>query len=119
MLRADGRPDSALVLLRAAAAIDQTLPVEFGLPNTFKPPHEAAGELLLETRRFAEAEEEFRLALERTPKRSASMLGYARAAKAQGKSADAATRYAELMVNWKRADPDLPDVAEARSGARP
>ena len=48
MLRADGQRDSALALLRAAAAIDQSLPVEFGPPNTFKPPHEAAGELLLE-----------------------------------------------------------------------
>jgi len=118
MLRADGRRDSALALLRAAAAIDRSLPVEFGPPNTFKPPHEAAGELLLEMRRFAEAEEEFRLALERAPKRSASLLGFARAAKAQGKSADAATRYAELAANWRRADVGLPDVAEARSGAR-
>ena len=92
--------------------------MEFGPPNTFKPPHEAAGELLLELRRFAEAEEEFRLALERAPKRSASLLGFARAAKAQGKSADAATRYAELAANWRRADAGLPDVAEARSGAR-
>jgi tetratricopeptide (TPR) repeat protein len=119
ILRADGRPDSALVLLRTAATVDQSLPVDFGPPNTFKPPHEAAGEQLLEMGRFEEAEEEFRLALARTPRRSATLLGYARAAKRQGRSADAAARYSELAAIWQRADPGLPAVAEARSGARP
>ena len=118
ILRAAGKKDTALALLRAAAAIDRTLPVEFGPPNTFKPPHEAAGELLLEMRRFPEAENEFRLALERTPKRSASLLGFARSARAQSKTADAARRYAELAAIWQRADAGLPDVAEARAGAR-
>ena len=116
ILRADGRRDSALVLLKAAGEIERSLPVEFGPPMTFKPPHEAAGELLLEMGRFADAEMEFTQALARTPKRTPSLLGSARAAKAQGKTNDAANRYAELAEIWKRADPGIAAVEEARAG---
>ena len=118
ILRADGRRDSALVLLRAAGDIEQTLPVEFGPPMAFKPPHEAAGELLLEMGRFADAEAEFKVALARTPRRTSSLLGLARAAKGQGNVDDAATRYAELAEIWKRADPGIAAASEARAGAR-
>jgi len=118
ILRADGRRDSALVLLRAAGDIEQTLPVEFGPPMAFKPPHEAAGELLLEMGRFADAEAEFKVALTRTPRRTSSLLGLARAAKGQGNVDDAATCYAELAEIWKRADPGIAAVSEARAGAR-
>jgi tetratricopeptide (TPR) repeat protein len=116
--RAGGRQDSALVLLRAAGDIERSLPVEFGPPMTFKPPHEAAGELLLEMGRFADAEAEFTLALARTPRRTSSLLGLARAAKEQGKMAEAANRYAELTEIWKRADPGIAAVEEARAGGR-
>ena len=116
--RADGHRDSALVLLRAAGDIEQSLPVEFGPPMTFKPPHEAAGELLLEMGRFADAEAEFTLALARTPGRTSSLLGLARAAKGQGKMEVAANRYAELTGIWKRADPGIAAVEEARAGGR-
>jgi len=118
VLRADGRRDSALVLLRAAGEIEQSLPVEFGPPMTFKPPHEAAGELLFEMGRFADAEAEFTLALARTPRRTASLLGSARAAKGQGKMQEAASRYAELAKIWARADPGIAAVEEARAGGR-
>jgi tetratricopeptide (TPR) repeat protein len=116
--RAGGRQDSALVLLRAAGDIERSLPVEFGPPMTFKPPHEAAGELLLEMGRFTDAEAEFTLALARTPRRTSSLLGLARAAKEQGKMAEAANRYAELTEIWKRADPGIAAVEEARAGGR-
>ena len=116
---ANGQRDSALAILRAAEAIEQSLPVEFGPPATFKPPHEAAGELLLQMGQFPEAEVEFKAALARAPRRTSSLLGLARAAKGQGKTADAATRYAELAEIWKRADPGIAAVAEARAAARP
>lgn len=119
ILRSDGRRDSAVALLREAGAIEQSLPIEFGPPATFKPPHEAAGELLLEMRRFADAETEFKAALARAPRRTTSLLGLARAEKGAGKSADAAVHYAELAEIWKRADPGIGAVAEARAGARP
>jgi cytochrome c-type biogenesis protein CcmH/NrfG len=42
----------------------------------------------------------------------------ARAAKEQGKMAEAANRYAELTEIWKRADPGIAAVEEARAGGR-
>lgn len=116
MQRADGQRDSALAVLKQAGEIEQSLPVEFGPPMTLKPPHEAAGELLLEMARFADAEAAFTLALARTPRRTSSLLGLARALKGQGKLDEAARRYAELTEIWKRADPGIATVTEARAG---
>ena len=118
LLAADGRRDSALVLLRKAAEIEQSIPIEFGPPTSFKPPHEAAGEILLALGRFADAESEFKLALARTPRRPMAMLGLARAAKGQGKPDEAARIYGELVQIWRRADPGIAEVEEARRGAR-
>jgi len=118
ILKSNGNSDSALALLQAAGEVEQALPVEFGPPATFKPPHEAAGELLLGMSRFADAEKEFRLSLARAPRRTSSLLGLARAAKGQGNTEEAAARYAELAEIWKRADAGIDAVAEARAGAR-
>jgi tetratricopeptide (TPR) repeat protein len=118
MLRAAGQRDSALVLLRAASAIEQSLPIDFGPPTSFKPPHEATGDVLLEMSRYAEAEAEYRLALARTPRRSQALLGLARAQKGQGKTEEAAKTYAELVEIWTRADDGIAEVAEARAAAK-
>jgi tetratricopeptide (TPR) repeat protein len=117
LLAADSRRDSALVVLRKAGVIEQSIPVEFGPPTSFKPPHEAAGELLLAMGRFADAESEFKLALAHTPRRPMAMLGLARAAKGQGKTEEAARSYAELVQIWRRADGGIAEVEEARRGA--
>ena len=116
LLAVDGRRDSALSLLRKAGAIEQSIPVEFGPPTSFKPPHEVAGEILLAMARFAEAESEFKLVLARTPRRTTAMIGLARAAKGQGKKDEAARTYAQLAEIWRRADPGIAEVEEARTG---
>jgi tetratricopeptide (TPR) repeat protein len=114
LLAADNRRDSALALLRTAGQIEQSIPVEFGPPTSFKPPHEAAGEILLGMGRFVDAESEFKLALERTPRRPMALIGLARAAKGQGKKEESARIYAELAQIWRRADDGIADVEEAR-----
>jgi tetratricopeptide (TPR) repeat protein len=118
LLRAAGQRDSAVALLRAASAIEQSLPVDFGPPTSFKPPHEATGDVLLEMSRYADAEAEYRLALARTPRRSQALLGLARALKGQGKTEEAGRTYAELVEIWARADDGLAEVAEARAAAK-
>jgi tetratricopeptide (TPR) repeat protein len=118
LMAADGRRDDALALLRSAGEIEQSIPVEFGPPTSFKPPHEAAGEILLALGRFADAESEFKLALARTPRRPMAMIGLARAAKGQGKSDEAARTYAELVQIWRGADAGIAQVEEARRGSR-
>jgi cytochrome c-type biogenesis protein CcmH/NrfG len=56
-------------------------------------------------------------ALTLTPNRSPALLGLARARYAAGDTAGAADAYRKLLVNWKDADPDLADLAEARTRA--
>ena len=118
LLAAEGRRDDALALLRTAGEIEQSIPVEFGPPTSFKPPHEVAGEILLALGRFADAESEFELALARTPRRPMAMIGLARAAKGQGKVDQAARTYAELVQIWRAADAGIAQVEEARRGVR-
>ena len=118
LLAADGRRDSALALLRKAGEIEQSIPVEFGPPTSFKPPHEVAGEILLAMGRFVEAESEFKLVLARTPRRTLAMIGLARAAKGQGNSDAAARTYGELVQIWRNADAGIAEVEEARRGTK-
>jgi tetratricopeptide (TPR) repeat protein len=117
LLRADGEADAAVALLRDAAAQEAALPMDFGPPATIQPPRELAGEMLLAMGRPAEARAELLLALARTPGRSAVLLALARAELALGNRDDAARRYQQLATNWYRADPDWPNLHEARAGS--
>jgi tetratricopeptide (TPR) repeat protein len=90
----------------------------FGPPEAIKPPREAAGELLLEMKRPAEAKQEFTLALARTPERIAPLLGLARAEKALGNKSASRKRYTEVLRIWHNADKDIPELSEARIGSQ-
>jgi methanethiol S-methyltransferase len=56
-------------------------------------------------------------ALAATPNRSAALLGLARARTAASDAAGARAAYAQLAANGRRADADLPALAEVRRGA--
>jgi tetratricopeptide (TPR) repeat protein len=86
----EGRPADAVTLLRRAAALEETLPMEFGPPASLKPPHELLGEVLLELHRYDEAVEAFRGSLELAPRRTPSLRGLAAAARGAGDTALAA-----------------------------
>jgi tetratricopeptide (TPR) repeat protein len=116
--RSSGRQDQAIDQLRAAAALEASLPFEFGPPETIKPPRELLGEVLLDAKRPAEAKIAFEQALARTPRRSRALLGLARALVALGDRERAARVYAELRDIWKNAEPVVVEVAEARRFAK-
>ena len=109
---ADGANDEAMALLREASGLQEALPLEFGPPDVVKPTHELLGELLLAQGRAPEAQQEFVRALALTPRRTLSLLGLARAATAAGDPAAAVEAWADLRSIWRRADPDLPGLAE-------
>jgi tetratricopeptide (TPR) repeat protein len=119
-LVAKKRGDSAkaLALFRDAASQEAALPMPFGPPQTIKPPREAAGELLLEMRRPVEARDEFISALNRTPRRTAPLLGLARAEWASGRKAESRKYYRELRSIWHAADANLPELAEVRNRSK-
>jgi tetratricopeptide (TPR) repeat protein len=116
---ADGKADEAVALLRQAATVEDTMPVAFGPPDVVKPTHELLGELLLAQGKAAAAQQEFVRALALAPRRTASLLGLARAATAAGDAPVAEQARADLRAIWHQADEDLPGLAEiARPSAQ-
>src|SRR4029079_11987559 len=102
-----GNPNEAIRLMQQTAARDDVLPFEFGPPDVAKPTHELLGEMLLAQGRAAEAQKEFASALERTPGRSMTLLGLARASRAAWDTATANRAVAQLRANWHRADQSM------------
>ncbi len=86
ILNAQGKKEEAFRLMKEASAKEDAMTFEFGPPMPVKPSHELLGEMLLESGRFHEAQQEFELALTRAPRRSMSITGLAKAA---GKAGDA------------------------------
>jgi tetratricopeptide (TPR) repeat protein len=107
--------EAALAELRRAADLEERLPFEFGPPATYKPPRELEGELLSRLDRPADAARAFRHALRRTPERSATLLGLARASAKAGDAATAVATYRQLKAIWHRADPGYGPLAEAEN----
>jgi tetratricopeptide (TPR) repeat protein len=112
--RAGGQLDEALRLSREAADIELSLAPPSGPPEPIKPALEALGEMLLAADRPKDAAAAFEKALLRTPKRTPSLLGLARAAARAGDAITARQRYSELARIWKAAGPGFEPAAEAR-----
>jgi predicted Zn-dependent protease len=93
--------------MKAAAAIEDKTPYEFGPPSSPKPAHELLGEMLLRLDQPQLARVQFELALLRAPKRALSMLGLARALAAMGNRSAARAAYSELREMWRSADAPL------------
>ncbi|HEX8030499.1 MAG TPA: tetratricopeptide repeat protein, partial [Vicinamibacterales bacterium] len=60
----------------------------------------------------------FQRALARTPNRSRSLLGLARAYRNAGDASNARAAYRRFLTNYRTADPGLPEVAEARGASK-
>lgn len=115
LARARGDRDAAIARFTQAAQVERDIP-PVGPPSAL-PSVEWLARLLLEADRPAEAARAYERALERWPNRSAALLGLARARGALGDTAAAADSYRALLENWHSADPDLPELEEARRGA--
>jgi tetratricopeptide (TPR) repeat protein len=106
-----GKPDSELVLLGRAAAGEDSLAYAFGPPFVDAPAHELLGETLLGLHRYRDAVRQFTVALQRTPRRTATLFGLARAEAGAGDVSAAARTRAILAVIWHDADPGLTSTA--------
>jgi tetratricopeptide (TPR) repeat protein len=111
---AAGREAEGLARLREALALERALPPSLGPVVPIKPASELLGEALLARGRPDEARRLFAESLGRAPGRSRSLLGLARAEARLGNGDASRTAYEALFENWRRADPDLPDLAEVR-----
>jgi tetratricopeptide (TPR) repeat protein len=109
---ARGDLNGALALAKEAADIEVTLATPSGPPELLKPAQELYGELLLEADRAGEAIAAFERSLLRTPRRTPSLLGLARAA-AEAGATDLARETYTTVRDMSGAAPSSPAVAEA------
>jgi tetratricopeptide (TPR) repeat protein len=114
---AKGQKDEAIQLARDAADVEKTMAAPSGPPEPIKPAFELYGELLLEAGRAKEAMAAFEQALLRTPRRTPSVLGLARAAAAAGDQTTARQRYQELAT-MPGASATAPAVVEAQKALK-
>jgi len=121
-LVAQGRGDTvtALALLDEATAAEDAMALDYGPPAIVKPSHEVYGEVLLKIGRPADARVQFEKALARAPRRSLSLAGVARAAKATGDTATLASTCATIAGIYANADAAVarPAACTAETAAR-
>lgn len=78
------------------------------------PAHELVGDLFFQANRFDQARRHYRDALMAAPNRARSILGTARASVRLDDREAATAAYRRLLDLWDDADPDLPELNEAR-----
>jgi tetratricopeptide (TPR) repeat protein len=111
---AAGNADNAVMRLKEAVAIEDSIDDLSQPPYPVIPSTELLGNLLLDLNRPADAAPYFKKTLQRTPNRPKAIFGLARTAQARGDNATARERYQEFLSIWKDADPDRPEVATAK-----
>jgi len=96
--------EEAVTFVQKAIELQDKTTYDPGPPVVLKPSHEIYGEILLAMNNSKKAIEQFDLSLQRTPNRSASLLGKYKALKNLGEQQKAAQIKEMLMNNWRDAD---------------
>lgn len=109
----EGKADEAIAKLKEA--IEEEIKLGYSEPPLYPVPmDEVAGKVCLELKRWKEAEEFFRAALERDPGSGRAYFGLMQSQQAQGKDAEARENYARFVKAWGKADADLPEMKRAK-----
>jgi len=116
-LLAQARGDRARAVERFAhaGAFEDRIPPVGPPPSLYS--RELLGAEYLKAGQADSAAAQFERVLTHVPNRAASLLGLARARAALGDRDAARKAYAQLLANWRRADADVPTLAEVRDGA--
>ncbi len=109
------QPEKAGELLKETVALEARMDPPSGIPEPMKPSAELYGEILLQLKKPDLAAVQFEAVLQRMPNRSAAVIGAARAYATMGDQKSAAKYYSQFLNTWRLADPDLPQLLEARS----
>ncbi len=111
-----GNADEALKLVREA--IEEEIKLGYSEPPLYpQPMEEVAGKLALELKRWKEAEEFFRAALERDPGSGRAYFGLMQAQQNAGQQTEAKETYTKFLKAWAKADEDLPEMRAAKEKA--
>jgi len=106
LARAAGDYDGAIVALKAAVVIEDTLPYDEP-PAWHWPTRQALGAVLLAAGKPAEAEAAYREELKRNPENGWSLHGLEKSLRAQKRAAEADAVKARFAQAWSNADIDL------------
>jgi tetratricopeptide (TPR) repeat protein len=113
ILAREGKAAEAIAKLREG--VEEEIKLGYSEPPLYpNPMEEVAGKICLELKRWKEAEEFFRAALERDPGSGRAYFGLMRAQQALGKDAEARGSYAKFVKAWTKADADLPEMRHAK-----
>jgi len=109
----EGKADEAIAKLREG--VEEEIKLGYSEPPFYpNPMEEVAGMVSLELKRWKEAEEFFRAALERDPGSGRAYFGLMQAQQSLGKNAEARISYAKFLKAWSKADADLPEMRRAK-----
>jgi tetratricopeptide (TPR) repeat protein len=114
ILFARGNRDEALRTLARAAEAEARRPRPIARPYPIKPAAELYGEFLIAAGDGRAAMAQFQAALQRTPRRAASLLGLAAAAALTGSLTESASAASEFIKVWHRADPGRREMGDAQ-----
>ncbi len=114
-LRAEGKNEEALKLMRSAADREDATEKHPVTPAPVVPARELLGEMLLDLNQPVQALAEFEASAAREPNRFNGLFGAARAAELSGDTAKAKTLYARLLALCDRADTERPELRHAKA----
>jgi len=113
LLAREGKADEAIAKLKEG--IEEEAKLGYSEPPLYPVPmEEVAGKVCVELKRWKEAEEFFRAALDRDPGSGRAYFGLMQAQRGSGKDAEARDSYAKFVKAWAKADADLPEMKRAK-----
>ena len=112
-LRAEGKHEQALAMLKDAADHEDRSEKSVVTPGPIKPARELLGEMLMESQQAAQALPEFEAVLKKEPNRMHATVGAARAAEAAGDRTKARLHYGALVKLLENADAERPERGQA------
>lgn len=84
-------------------------------PRYFRPEQESLGYAYLKARQWDKARDAFNAALRQRPKSGHALYGIAQSYTLAGDVSNATAAYRDFLAAWPHADPDLPQVKQARA----
>jgi tetratricopeptide (TPR) repeat protein len=113
LMAREGKAGEAIAKLREG--IEEEIKLGYSEPPLYPVPmEEVAGKLCLELKRWKEADEFFRAALERDPGSGRAYFGLMLAQQSLGENAEARQSHAKFVKAWAKADGDLPEIKRAK-----
>jgi hypothetical protein len=115
LLYAEGKPEEALTLMRAAVALEDATEKHPVTPGPIMPARELLGELLLELHDPAHALQAFEISIQKEPNRFNGLYGAARAAELAGERDKAKSYYDKVVALCEHSDTARPELQQAKA----